>query len=225
MLRGGGMTARCVGRTGMMLHAAHRSCDGKYKAKRAITSALPDFRNLGILLRILLVVNVRRDRGGDRARAASRRMDALVRRSSALVQPILTCCSCSLLVRCSTASAARLPYRRRRRHRRARRRSRVGIVVSSTARPAARRCRRDAVLVRRSSCSRCSLTRGRCSATSTCAAARCRPRIAEARLQALQARIRPHFLFNSINAVLSLDRRSRSAPKPRSRTWPISFAC
>ena len=33
------------------------------------------------------------------------------------------------------------------------------------------------------------------------------PALAEARLQALQARIRPHFLFNSINAVLSLLRR------------------
>jgi two-component system, LytTR family, sensor histidine kinase AlgZ len=32
------------------------------------------------------------------------------------------------------------------------------------------------------------------------------PAIAEARLQALQARIRPHFLFNSINAALSLVR-------------------
>ena len=32
------------------------------------------------------------------------------------------------------------------------------------------------------------------------------PALAEARLQALQARIRPHFLFNSINAVLSLMR-------------------
>ncbi len=32
------------------------------------------------------------------------------------------------------------------------------------------------------------------------------PAISEARLQALQARIRPHFLFNSINAVLSLMR-------------------
>jgi two-component system sensor histidine kinase AlgZ len=32
------------------------------------------------------------------------------------------------------------------------------------------------------------------------------PAIAEARLQALQARIRPHFLFNSITAVLSLIR-------------------
>jgi two-component system, LytTR family, sensor histidine kinase AlgZ len=36
------------------------------------------------------------------------------------------------------------------------------------------------------------------------------PAITEARLQALQARIRPHFLFNSINAVLSL---LRSDPK------------
>jgi two-component system sensor histidine kinase AlgZ len=33
------------------------------------------------------------------------------------------------------------------------------------------------------------------------------PAITEARLQALQARIRPHFLFNSLNAVLSLMRR------------------
>lgn len=32
------------------------------------------------------------------------------------------------------------------------------------------------------------------------------PAIAESRLQALQARIRPHFLFNSINAVLSIVR-------------------
>ena len=36
------------------------------------------------------------------------------------------------------------------------------------------------------------------------------PAVTEARLQALQARIRPHFLFNSINAVLSL---MRSEPR------------
>lgn len=36
------------------------------------------------------------------------------------------------------------------------------------------------------------------------------PAVTEARLQALQARIRPHFLFNSLNAVLSL---IRSQPK------------
>ena len=33
------------------------------------------------------------------------------------------------------------------------------------------------------------------------------PVLAEARLQALQVRIRPHLLFNCINAVLSLMRR------------------
>ncbi len=33
------------------------------------------------------------------------------------------------------------------------------------------------------------------------------PALSEARLQALQARIRPHFLFNSLNAVLSLVRK------------------
>jgi two-component system, LytTR family, sensor histidine kinase AlgZ len=36
------------------------------------------------------------------------------------------------------------------------------------------------------------------------------PALTEARLQALQARIRPHFLFNSINAVLSLVRSEPS---------------
>jgi two-component system, LytTR family, sensor histidine kinase AlgZ len=41
------------------------------------------------------------------------------------------------------------------------------------------------------------------------------PALAEARLQALQARIRPHFLFNSLNAVLAL---IRSDPKRAERT-------
>jgi two-component system sensor histidine kinase AlgZ len=41
------------------------------------------------------------------------------------------------------------------------------------------------------------------------------PALAEARLQALQARIRPHFLFNSLNAVLGLIRHD---PKRAERT-------
>jgi two-component system sensor histidine kinase AlgZ len=40
------------------------------------------------------------------------------------------------------------------------------------------------------------------------------PAVTEARLQALQARIRPHFLFNSINAVLSM---IRAEPKQAER--------
>ena len=43
-------------------------------------------------------------------------------------------------------------------------------------------------------------------ATSALRASALSPAITEARLQALQARIRPHFLFNSINGVLSLVR-------------------
>lgn len=46
------------------------------------------------------------------------------------------------------------------------------------------------------------------------------PAITEARLQALQARIRPHFLFNSINAVISI---VRSDPK-RAETALIDMA-
>ena len=41
------------------------------------------------------------------------------------------------------------------------------------------------------------------------------PALVEARLQALQARIRPHFLFNSLNAVLAL---IRSDPRRAERT-------
>jgi len=41
------------------------------------------------------------------------------------------------------------------------------------------------------------------------------PALAEARLQALQARIRPHFLFNSLNAVLALIRHD---PRRAERT-------
>ena len=41
------------------------------------------------------------------------------------------------------------------------------------------------------------------------------PALAEARLQALQARIRPHFLFNSLNAVLAL---IRSDPRRAERS-------
>ena len=52
------------------------------------------------------------------------------------------------------------------------------------------------------------------------------PAIAEARLQALQARIRPHFLFNSINAVLSLVRTDPQAGRRRRcTTWPTCSAC
>src|SRR6476659_6134404 len=48
----------------------------------------------------------------------------------------------------------------------------------------------------------CASSHSRCWSRARCLT----PALTEARLQALQARIRPHFLFNSINAVLSLVR-------------------
>jgi two-component system, LytTR family, sensor histidine kinase AlgZ len=54
------------------------------------------------------------------------------------------------------------------------------------------------------------------------------PALTEARLQALQARIRPHFLFNSINAVLSLirqePRRAESALEDMAELFRVLMA-
>ena len=47
---------------------------------------------------------------------------------------------------------------------------------------------------------------GRCSSSITCGVRAYSPAIAVARLQALQSRIRPHFLFNSLNAAIALVR-------------------
>jgi len=46
----------------------------------------------------------------------------------------------------------------------------------------------------------------------------------EARLQVLRARIRPHFLFNTINAVLASCAPSPGRPRPRWRTWQTCSA-
>ena len=53
-------------------------------------------------------------------------------------------------------------------------------------------------------------------------AAQCRGRGAEPRVDALQARIRPHFLFNSMNTIASLTRTNPRAPRRRCR---ISRIC
>ena len=54
------------------------------------------------------------------------------------------------------------------------------------------------------------------------------PALTEARLQALQARIRPHFLFNSLNAVLSLmraePRRAETALEDLSELFRVLMA-
>jgi two-component system, LytTR family, sensor histidine kinase AlgZ len=167
--------------------------------QNANASALPNFRNLGILLRILVIVD-----GMCLVAAVLKTseplavMDELINLSS-LVQPILIL---SLL----TLAAAN-EWLRRLRYWYA---IAALVVLELVITTAVYFLGRD-LFVGTGALDRCWLftllitgvligyfdLRGRALS----------PALAEARLQALQARIRPHFLFNSINAVLSLMRQ------------------
>ena len=163
--------------------------------------ALPDFRNLGILLRILVVVNVLAiaaaiARTPDLASAATELLTL-----SAIVQPILIVTLLALVA--LSTFLRRLPYGLGSAAVIA---ISIGITFASFV-----ALQRYALVEDMGGPARyvllvlltCTLLlayfdlRGRALS----------PAIAEARLQALQARIRPHFLYNSINAVLSLIRQ------------------
>ena len=172
--------------------------DDDYKAKPA-SRRLPDFRNLGVMLRLLLGVNLL-------ALAA-----ALVQAPDLLtwpllfvelgvwVQPLLLC-SLLLLADCATCCGG-LACRR------------SGVVLMLVAGQAALLpisgvSWASSMAPGRSCCARRCL---RPSAAASCFLFRPagrRPLAGTQRgpLQALTARIRPHFLFNSLNAVLSLIR-------------------
>ncbi len=163
------------------------------------TSALPDFRNLGILLRILLLVN------GiallvalvevPTLPAAARQFTA----NAALVEPMLML---SLLVLSALDPwLRRLPYAA----------GAVAVLVLEAALTfALYELARDWLLTEPVSVLRWLVVVLIITATLLAyfnlRSRALSPALAEARLQALQARIRPHFLFNSINAVLSLVR-------------------
>lgn len=167
----------------------------------AYASALPDFRNLGILLRILLIVNVGVISAAIvRAPTLNLAWDELVG-MSALVQPILIL---TLLALVALSRLLRtLPYGLG-----AFAAAAIAVSVALgfvalmqdayTGEPLGSSYR-YAVLVLLASIAVLAYFDLRGRALS--------PAIAEARLQALQARIRPHFLYNSINAVLSLIRQ------------------
>ncbi len=166
----------------------------------AHTGALPDFRNLGILLRVLLIVN------GIALLAAMLQVPALrdwpgqFTDNAVLVEPLLLL---SLLVLAAFNTLLhRLPYA-------VAIMAVVAIELGLTA--AMHVAGRGLFAELQADLPRWLLIvalvtamllvyfdlRGRALS----------PAIAEARLQALQARIRPHFLFNSMNAVLSLVRQ------------------
>ena len=162
------------------------------------TDTLPDFRNLGVIARILVLVNALAFiAAAVKANSFPQLLDAFLE-IALLLEPVLIASLLALYV--SNAGLARLPYP-----------SAVGgvfaivLVLTAAAYP----------LLPGYDFSPAGLAR---SAAFTALATgflvgyfflRNRafsPALAEARLQALQARIRPHFLFNSLNAVLSLIR-------------------
>lgn len=179
-----------------------------------IPVTLPDFRNIGVHLRILVLVNLMA------ITAAVIRADSLsgawpvLLQFSAAIQPILLSVLLSLLL--LNRALTRMPYQ-------------LGMLMvlvvallltaavqhyannlfgPETAPSLGRGCFLAAMAV----ASLLLYFNLRSRALS--------PAIAEARLQALQARIRPHFLFNSLNAVLSL---IRSDPK-RAETALVDMA-
>ena len=167
--------------------------------QNAYTSALPNFRNLGILLRILIIVNVLAIGAAIvRTPTLSAAWREIVE-ISAVVQPLIMVTLLALVV--LNGMLARLPY-----YMGAGAVILIGIgvtvllVIAMPAQPEeARSIGRDIALVGITTLMLLAYFDLRGRALS--------PAIAEARLQALQARIRPHFLFNSINAVLSLVRK------------------
>ena len=167
--------------------------------QNAYSSALPNFRNLGILLRILLVVNVAALAAAILKSTAPNDFSARMLDVSVVVQPLLMLSLLALVA--LNGLLKRLPYR-------------LGAVVVIAlevtlatllyvyGRPL---FGTEWVSLQRHLLLTLIVTvmllfyfdlRGRALS----------PALSEARLQALQARIRPHFLFNSINAVLSLIR-------------------
>ena len=168
--------------------------------QNAYTSALPNFRNLGILLRILLIVNM----CGIAAAlvGASTLVEAwsALLSISALLQPLLIVILLALVA--LDGFLHRLPYFLGA--------LAVGAIVLALialvdvmafgqTREAAMAFERHAPLGLLTTATLLSYFNLRGRALS--------PALSEARLQALQARIRPHFLYNSITAVLSLIRQ------------------
>jgi two-component system, LytTR family, sensor histidine kinase AlgZ len=167
--------------------------------QNAYSSALPNFRNLGILLRILLIVNIAAVAAAIVKSAAPNDFWVRLLDVSVVVQPLLMLSVLALVA--LNDLLKRLPY------------SLGAVVVTALELMLATLLYvygRPLFASEWTSLERYWLLtlivtlvllfyfdlRGRALS----------PALSEARLQALQARIRPHFLFNSINAVLSLIR-------------------
>ncbi len=173
---------------------------GARYASQGYRRTLPDFRNLGILLRILIIVNAIALVAAVIQTRSLTGLGAQILENAGMVEPLLILMLVVLYV-CSGV-LARLPYAGG-----ALAVIALALLITTLLHAGALRHLPSSVtpverywllvgLVTALLLSYFDL-RGRALS----------PAIAEARLQALQARIRPHFLFNSINAVLSLIRQ------------------
>src|SRR4051812_8043640 len=167
--------------------------------QNAHSDVLPDFRNLGVIARVLLAANIAAIAAAllvapDAAQAA----DYFVE-SAAVLEPLLL--ACIVVLAGASPLLGRLAYWQ----------GCAAVLVIVLILGVAARGAVGAVIGT-------PLDLTRIVALSALAAAvllgyfrllakAYSPALSEARLQALQARIRPHFLFNSLNAVLALVRR------------------
>ncbi len=172
--------------------------------QNAPTDSLPDFRNLGVTVRILLLANIA---GFAAALIQSQDFTQFAQHLAelaALLEPVLLLSLVSFYVLSKWLS--RLPYA-------------WGIAIVMLLEAVWTALVINASMVLGEATTPFSLARAwiLCALLTAFVVAyffwRRRaysPALTDARLQALQARIRPHFLFNSLNAVLSL---IRSDPK------------
>ena len=168
--------------------------------QNAYPDLLPDLRNLGVMARVLLVVNAAALAGTLYATSSLRAAFEQFVQAAAFLEPLLLIELLALFV--LSPALARLPYY-------AGCAAVVGVVVAIAG--VYHAAARDVMADMAPSLAR-TLVLAALSAASLLAYFRLytkafSPALAEARLQALQARIRPHFLFNSLNAVLALIRR------------------
>jgi len=168
--------------------------------QNAYAGALPNFRNLGIMLRVLVIVNVA---AAAAAIVKSPNLLAAWRQfieTSALVEPLLIL---SLLVLAALSNVLRrIPYWAAAMVVLA-----VELVLATALYLAWRVLLGDGPSALERYWALVALTTSALLAYFHLRERALSPALSEARLQALQARIRPHFLFNSINAVLSLIRQ------------------
>ncbi len=172
-----------------------------------MTDTLPNFRNLGVILRIVLLVNAL---ALFVALTQATSMQDLMQRTingSAFLQPVLL--SALLLLYLLNDILARMPYRQ----------GATGVLCAAALASWAIAQLGGELFASPGEYGAFNLWRYVALSVTVTAlllayfrlrALSLSPALPEARLQALQARIRPHFLFNSINAVLGI---VRSDPK------------